>query len=684
MAENSEKMMQSHQDTKVNPFDSVYSKFTLVTTLDRSGLFCEVSEGLIMKTEYSRDELVGNSFQLLAGDSPGSREALTSFWSKLREGRTWRGEIRILSKSRNELWIDAILVPLPDEEDVQSFLFVGYDVTKFRLISEELRLAKEAESLANRAKSKFLAMMSHEVRTPINGVLGLSSLLLDSELQADQREYALAIRSSARDLLVIINDILDFSKIEAGKLAIESAEIDLNVLLEEIISTMNYMVGEKPLKLQLSFPGPPLSQCYFGDPGRLRQILTNLINNAIKFTPKGTIEVSVQSLSENDSESYLRFEVKDQGIGIPKSALSKIFDAFSQADSTTSRRFGGTGLGLSICRHLVHLMDGSISVESVEGKGSTFRFEMWLKKGNPRNVLEKKLLHYSLGASEIQCRRNIRVLVVEDNSINRVVAQKQLEKLGYQVDVVGSGSEALDVLRVVPYNVVLMDCQMPELDGYETTRRIRASETMPFCQIPIIAMTANALEGDREQCLLCGMNDYVSKPIELRQLDEVLQMWGTRYPKSEGDHLNNSSKTGGMMKPESASLTRILAEPFKQESIEALDQNQLHSLRELDQPGQPSLIRQLVEMFFQSFPERMEKMEAALEKNDLDNAKKQAHQLKSSSGNLGAMKLFWLFQNIELMESLPSKPLREQLLKEIGLEFTQVERALTDEIRKSA
>jgi PAS domain S-box-containing protein len=407
---------------------------------------------------------------------------------------------------------------------------VATDITERRKIEEDARVAKEvADRLAisektaketSRLKSEFLATMSHEIRTPINGVIGMTGLLLDTSLSAEQTDYAESVQRSAEVLLTVINDILDFSKVEAGKLEFEDIVFDLQRVLEDTRKALSFAADKKGIQLVNNLAAD-LPLHVRGDPGRFRQVLTNLVSNAIKFTAEGSVKISVSSRDCGDSAQLIIVEVEDSGIGISELAMGRMFTAFSQADASTSRKYGGTGLGLSISKSFVEKMGGKIGVKSTEGVGSNFWFNVPLGKV----VNAPKELSVQPSSLEPADLKGLRVLVAEDNVVNQKIALKMLEKMGIRADAVANGAEVLEALLTIPYDLILMDCQMPEMDGYKATQLIRTDKKTAVREIPIIAMTANALAGDREKCLAAGMDDYVSKPVKARDLAEVIRKW---------------------------------------------------------------------------------------------------------------------------------------------------------------
>jgi PAS domain S-box-containing protein len=477
-------------------------------------LFCRISG-------YSREELLGTNRPIFDG-IVHAPHFLQEIWERLREGSTWRGEVCSRSKDGQTYWLEAVIHPVLDENRVCSrFLAICIPIDERKEAEESLRRARDEAQVAVQAKSEFLSIMSHEIRTPLNAVIGLSHLLERSSPRTDQLRNIQVLRTSAENLMHLVNDVLDFSKIEAGRLELERIEFDPRTVMEAILSALDLQARDKGIRLSLEIDDE-LPQILVGDPIRLGQILTNLLSNAVKFTEKGAVHMGVKVLSGDDSSIRARFYVRDTGIGVPSSRIAHIFDAFTQAKSSTTRRFGGTGLGLSISRSLLELMDSRPEVESQEGHGSTFSFVLELPLGGQGGDSST-----SSDASDLE---NARILVVEDNEFNVLVAGQFLTQWGVEWEAVENGKLAVEAASKKHWDMILMDLQMPVMDGYEATERIRAFDP----EVPILALTASTQFDHQAQAKRSGMNDFVAKPINPDDLLRKLLRYVPRPLDSEG------------------------------------------------------------------------------------------------------------------------------------------------------
>jgi PAS domain S-box-containing protein len=497
----------------------------VICTMDGEGRFLQVSRACEAVWGYWPEDLIGRLFLELV--HPDDREKTIAVDATIMGGEAENGfENRYLRR-------DGTAVPMVwtanwSEEHRTNFC-VARDVTARKRMESELRLAKEAAEAATKTKGEFLANMSHEIRTPMNGIIGVTELVLESALDREQRDYLGMVRSSGMALLGLINDILDFSKIEAGKLALEAITFDLREAVEEMFKPLVLRGQQKGIELRTEIADEVPGQL-IGDPLRLRQILLNFADNALKFTTRGSVLVKVAVEAEGDGELRLHFSVADTGIGIAPEKQGMIFEAFAQADGSTTRTYGGTGLGLAIASQLVAQMRGRIWIESTLGEGTTFHFTAWL--GAAAGPSSSSSLPTGLRTADDHGQKALHILLAEDNVINRALATAVLEKRGHSLVHAANGREAVEAAAREQFDLIFMDVQMPEMDGFEATRRIREAEQANGRRTPIAAMTAHAMDGDRERCLAGGMDDYLSKPLQKTVLLALLSRIsaGTKAP----------------------------------------------------------------------------------------------------------------------------------------------------------
>jgi PAS domain S-box-containing protein len=437
-------------------------------------------------------------------------------------------------------WLDCVGQHFRTADGETGTVIISRDVTERREAEAVQSQAKEAAEQANRAKGEFLANMSHEIRTPLNAIIGMTDVVLDGDVRGETRDQIAVVRRAGESLLSLINDILDFSKIEAGRLDLEAVEFEPRILLADLERTFAIDAERRGLRFEMR-AATHVPDVLVGDPGRLRQVMVNLIGNALKFTREGSIAAEMRIEERRDDASFvIHFAIRDTGIGIPADKVPRVFEAFEQADGSTTRRYGGTGLGLAICAKLVGLMDGRLWVESTEGQGSTFHFTARLGQGSRR--LGKATEEDAALQPEAH---GLRILLAEDNAVNQRVARSMLERRGHEVVVVENGRRALDALDRDSFDLVLMDVQMPEMDGLAAASEIRVRETRTGTRVPIVAMTARAMQGDRERCLAAGMDGYIAKPVRMRELLATVEEFRDRTHPAPAPHGQASPACGG-------------------------------------------------------------------------------------------------------------------------------------------
>ncbi|MEY2932194.1 MAG: hypothetical protein RL033_2943 [Pseudomonadota bacterium] len=621
-----------------------------VLSTDTDGRIRTWNRGAELLFGYTEPEVVGKSVTLLsrAGDRDAQREMI----QRLRQGEALEScDVVRLTKTGKPLRVLLALSALRDEAGrFKGASGVLHDLTHLESLQDSLLEAKQAAESASRMKSQFLANMSHEVRTPLNGVVGAADLLRQTPLSATQASYVATLLDATQRLRMIVDDILDFSKIEAGKLTLESVDFDLKSMLEGSVELFRHAARQQGTELILQLPVQPLPRVV-GDPHRLRQVIDNLLSNATKFTTDGEVCVSLQVVEDAASALRARIEVRDTGLGISAEAQSTVFLPFTQADTSTTRRFGGTGLGLPISRQLTQLMGGSLTLQSQLGSGSTFRVEVALVKSGSsarRPAQRPSLPAPAPGAGW-------RVLVAEDNVINQTIVVAMLEGLGCHVELAKNGRAAVERWHAGGHDAILMDCQMPEMSGFEATLEIRRLEGERH--IPIIAMTAQAYPEDRERCLLSGMDDYLAKPVTRKALRATLSRWLEL----------------GSMVPE------LQLEPTPR--APAIDVAALQQLEEQLGDGGRELLEQLVSNFADDVARVCVRMTELLSRGDGEALAFEAHRLQSAAAYLAAGDLARDCKALERAARAGELGSARQLLAGLAREYDGAQRALEAYVR---
>ena len=647
--------------------------------VDLAGNFIFFNASMCRILGYPAEEMSGMNNRTFM-DPANAKNVMLAFHEIYEAAIPTKGfEWEIIQKNgnRRHIEVSVSLIVNPGEKP-SGFRGIARDATERKLLEATQQARLKAET-ANRAKSQFLANMSHEIRTPLNGIMGMAEAFLDTVLDAEQKHIACTITKEADSLLGIINAILDFSKIEAGKLEMERIPFDLINLFEDVIESFHYRTTKKGLEL-ISFIAPETPTRIVGDPGRLRQILRNLIGNAIKFTHQGRILVKAEALQEQGESIKLRFMVTDTGIGIPKEKQALVFESFTQADGSTTRKYGGTGLGITISKQLAELMGGEIGLESAEGKGSTFWFTAVFSKQSETEIQSVREIDPATKytSAEMQ-RKDIHILLAEDYPTNQEIAKIHLSQAGYLVDLAENGKQALEAFKSNHYDLILMDIQMPVMDGYKATKAIREIEaqlagmkngntSQAIHRVPIIAMTAHALQEYRELCLEAGMDDFLSKPLTRKELLAIVAKWLKLSFVSQSTSLASaqslSSDDDGEIHPE----TVHTGSPINLDR--AIDEFE----------GDRNLVAEVIAGFTKKVSEQLVTIREALARADTETVCREAHSIKGGAAALTAGDMAKVASELEIKGQSKDLTGADQMVDALETKFEALRRYVKEKI----
>ncbi|HQU85768.1 MAG TPA: ATP-binding protein [Pyrinomonadaceae bacterium] len=646
---NSQKKIKKHWEKNFYQTDLILQSIAEgICVIDLNGEISFTNRAAKSLLGFELKELIGLNYEETLFDRAKNEVEFCPIRFALTDGETSHVNTETFFRAdKSSFLVEYICVPLVEKNEIIGAVLTFEDITERREIENALAEARD-EALKNaQIKAVFLANMSHEIRTPLHGIIGTTNLLAETDLDENQKKYSEMLKTSADLLLEIINDILDFSKIEAGKLTLETVEFDLRKTVSEVCEVFKILAQRKNLKLNFDVE-KQIPRTIFGDSGQLKQVLNNLLSNAVKFTEKGKIRLKVSLKEEKADKIILFFEVSDSGIGIDENSQNQIFQPFTQADASTTRRFGGTGLGLTICREIVEKMNGKIGVESEKKNGSRFWFTAELVKFQEISNVEIKELNENIEAEKN--RKNIKILVAEDNEINREVVLAMLKSLGFEAETAENGVEVLEMCFEKDFDLVLMDCQMPKIDGLAAAKAIRESKKITK-QPKIIALTASSSLEERRKCFDAGMDDFLTKPLEKIKLTETLN----KYYFS-GNPLQNLD----------------LSDKFSQHSLaEFIAPETLKNFLEIEANGEKNFTFEMISLFCRNAESGIFEIKEALKSQNAELIRRKAHQLKGSSANVGAMKLAKNFENLENEIQnenwTESENLLDQIFKEIEL-----------------
>ncbi len=602
---------------ELNNYKYALDQSSIVAITDKDGIIRDVNDKFTAISKYTKEDLLAHEMKLV-NSSYHSESFFENLWTTIQSGKVFRTEIKNKAKDGSYYWVDSTIIPFVDENKVPfQYVAIQSDITAKKASEDQLVKAKQEAENSLKIKEEFISNMSHEIRTPMNALIGFTDLLLETELTDEQREHLITIKNSEKLLLTLINDILDLAKLESGKIQLEDLPFNIHDTLHEVVKLLNVNAKDKGIELEL-FINSKVPQMIIGDTTRVQQILLNTVGNAIKFTDKGEVSIYVKSLVTNQREVVLTFDIKDTGIGIPEDKLSTIFDSFEQANQSTTRLYGGTGLGLAIVKKLVTSMNGEVLVESEVGVGSTFKIRIPFRTTQNTGSIAQIL---PIKKQEELGPLNFKILLVEDNKTNQILANTRLTRWNCDVKIANNGQEALELLEQHEFDIVLMDIQMPVMNGFETTIAIRNSENKNYTQIPIIAMTAHASHSEAEKATKIGMNDYIFKPFDPEVLHQKIKYYITEHQETFKNIVELTENTNINL----VDLSFLQEETF----------------------GEVEILESILKSFLTDFDEYINNCEGVIENKDWAQVYAMTHKIKPGVSMLAIEKLIPLIADID-------------------------------------
>lgn len=698
---------------EISDYKYALDESSIVAVTDQKGIIKYANDNFCKTSKFTREELIGNDHRIISSQYH-AKEFIRDLWKRITKGKIWRGELKNKGKDGNIYWVDTTIVPFLNKQGKPyQYVAIKTDITQRKIDEIELLEAKVAAELATgvaeeakckaenatriavdavKAKQQFLSNMSHEIRTPMNAIIGFTKVMLKTDLTTKQNEYLTAIKLSGDALIVLINDILDLAKVDAGKIKFEQIPFKMALSISAMLHLFETKIQEKNLLLVKEYDGK-IPEVLLGDPVRLHQVILNLVSNAVKFTSEGKITVSLRLLKEDEEKVKIEFSVSDTGIGIAKNKTGKIFETFQQATSGTSRIFGGTGLGLAIVKQLVEQQGGNVTVKSTPGEGSIFSFVLSFLKTTIEMESETETMELDTKI------KNIKVLVAEDMALNQLLMKTLLDDFGFERDIAANGKIAIEKLKAKSYDIILMDLQMPIMNGFEATEYIRS---ILNSDIPIMALTADVTTSDLERCKAVGMNDYIAKPLDERILyRKIVDLVKKPLPvKTNQQDLKNLRSASAGMK---AYETRPKDEMAGQE--EGLGNGENTKCINLDYlkkrtKSDPGLMMEMISLYLEQTMPLINSMKQSLEEKDWNSLGTAIHQMIPTFSLMGINKEFenmarqvhdYAHMNYETSEAIPEPKTDEitslvlqleenciQACKELEKEFASIKKNLAN------